>query len=252
MIRFDIFTLFPEMFAGPLGASIVARAVQAGYVTWQAHNIREYATDKHRVTDDIPYGGGGGMVMKAEPIVRAVEQVVQDRGQPGVEVILMTPQGELLTQDLVRELSRRRRLALICGRYEGVDERVRQLVVDREISIGDYVLSGGELPAMVVIEAVTRVIPGVLGDPGAPFEDSHSDGLLEYPQYTRPCEFRGLKVPRVLLSGNHAEIVRWRRCQSLLRTLQRRPDLLKRARLSDADRQCLATLASELGTEADE
>ena len=246
-IRFDVFTIFPEMFLGPLDHSIVARAVGRGFVSWYVHDVRDYATDKHHTTDDIPYGGGGGMVMKAEPLVRAVEAIVPDREGPDVEVVLLTPQGEVFTQKMARQLSHKQRIALLCGRYEGVDERVRGLVVTREVSIGDYVLSGGELAAMVLIEAVTRLVPGVLGDPGATLEDSHSEGLLEYPQYTRPAEYRGLCVPGVLLSGNHAKIACWRRQQSLRKTLLRRPDLLDRARLSDLDRECLAGLRAELG-----
>jgi tRNA (guanine37-N1)-methyltransferase len=246
VIRFDAFTIFPGMFAGPLDQSIVARAQRSGLVSWQAHNIRDYATDKHHLTDDIPYGGGGGMVMKPEPLVGAVRAVMPDAGQPGVEVILLTPAGEVLTQSLARELSHARHIGLICGRYEGVDDRVRELVVTRELSIGDYVLSGGELAAMVVIEAVTRLVPGVLGDPGATFEDSHAEVLLEHPQYTRPPEFGGLKVPEALLSGNHAQIVLWRRRESLRRTLLRRPDLLLRARLSDLDRKYLREVRAEI------
>lgn len=246
MIRFDVFTLFPGMFAGPLGESIVARAVTAELVSWQAHNIRDYATDKHHITDDLPYGGGGGMVMKPEPLVRAVETVVEDRDEPDVEVVLLTPQGQVLSQDLARELSRKRRLALICGRYEGVDDRVREVLRVCEVSIGDYVLSGGELAAMVLIEVISRLVPGVLGDPSATFEDSHAEGLLEYPHYTRPAEFRGLSVPDVLLSGNHAQVYRWRRQQSLERTLARRPDMLERARLDDDDREYLIDLRRNL------
>ncbi len=237
------------MFDGPLGESIVARAASAGLVSWQAHNIREYATDKHHITDDLPYGGGGGMVMKAEPLVRAVEAVVTDRSEPDVEVILLTPQGEVLSHDHARRLSRKRRLALICGRYEGVDERVREHLEAREISIGDYVLSGGELAAMVLIEVVSRLVPGVLGDPDATYEDSHSESLLEYPHYTRPAEFEGRLVPEVLLSGNHAHVYRWRRQQSLRRTLLRRPELLDRAPLDDTDRKYIAELRRSLDEE---
>lgn len=249
MIHFDVFTIFPGMFVGPLDQSIVGRAVRAGLMSWQVHNIRDYATDKHHLTDDIPYGGGGGMVMKVEPVVRAVEAVMPDRHEADAEVVLLTPQGELLTQPLARQLSRKRHIGLICGRYEGVDERVRSLVVTQEISIGDYVLSGGELAAMVLIDIITRLIPGALGDPGATFEESHAEGLLEYPQYTRPAEFAGLAVPEVLLSGNHAQIVRWRRQQSLRRTLRRRPELLDRARLSDLDREDLRQMRSEMDWE---
>ena len=186
------------------------------------------------------------MVMKAEPVVRAVEAVMPDRGEADTEVVLLTPQGELLSQRLARQLSHKRHIGLICGRYEGMDERVRELAVTRELSIGDYVLSGGELAAMVVIEVITRLIPGALGDPGATFEESHADGLLEYPQYTRPAEVAGVAVPDVLLSGHHAQIVRWRRLQSLRRTLERRPDLLDRARLSDLDREDLRRMRAEM------
>ena len=249
MLRFDVFTIFPEMFQGPLDHSIVARAVGRGHLSWEVHDIRAYANDKHRTTDDVPYGGGGGMVMKAEPVVRAVQTVVPDLGQPDVEVVLLTPQGDLLTQKLARHLARKRRIAIICGRYEGVDERVRALVVTRELSIGDYVLSGGELAAMVLIEVVARLLPGVLGDPTATLEDSHAEGLLEHPHYTRPAEFADLRVPDVLLSGNHAEIARWRRQQSLRRTLLRRPDLLDRARLGDTDRGYIGKLRQELERE---
>ena len=246
MIRFDVFTIFPAMFGGPFDQSIVARAVRSGLVAWQAHNIRDYATDKHHLTDDIPYGGGGGMVMKPEPVVSAVRSVMPDLGEPGVELILLTPAGEVLTQRLARRLSRKRHIGLICGRYEGVDERVRETLPVRELSIGDFVLSGGELAAMVVIEVVTRLVPGALGDPGATFEDSHAEALLEYPQYTRPAEFEGRRVPEALLTGNHAQIVLWRRRESLRRTLLRRPDLLDRAGLSDLDREYLGQLRAEM------
>jgi tRNA (guanine37-N1)-methyltransferase len=239
-MHFDIFTLFPAMFDGVLSESIIKRAVEAGLVSIALHNIRDYAPGKHRVTDDTPYGGGGGMIMKPEPIFQAVEAVLGP--QPSVPVILLSPQGRLLTQPIARELSKHPRMALICGRYEGVDERVRQYLATDELSIGDYVLSGGEIAAMVVVDAVTRLLPGVLGEPGATFEDSHAMGLLEYPQYTRPPEFRGYTVPEVLLSGNHAEIVRWRREESLRRTWQRRPDLLDEAPLSDTDRVYLRRL----------
>ncbi len=253
-LEFDILTLFPNMFQGPLQESILKRAMEAGIVAVRVHNIRDYAPGKHRQTDDTPYGGGGGMVMKPEPIWNAAEAVLGEdiarRGQD-VAVVLMSPQGRLFSHAVARELARYRRIVLICGRYEGVDERIRELLATDEISIGDYVLSGGELPAMVVVEAVTRLLPGVLGDPGATFEDSHAEGLLEYPQYTRPAEFRGLKVPEELLSGNHAEVVRWRREQSLRRTLERRPDLLKKANLTAADREFLRRLGWGEGEDAD-
>lgn len=251
-LQFDILTLFPDMFQGPFQESIVKRAVDAGIVAIGIHNIRDYAPGRHRQTDDAPYGGGGGMVMKPEPIYNAVTQVLgadMDARGRDVAVVLLTPQGRVLTHQVARELAHNRRVVLICGRYEGVDERLRALLVTDEISIGDYVLSGGELPAMVVVEAVTRLLPGVLGDPGASFEDSHAEGLLEYPQYTRPSEFHGLGVPEVLVSGNHAEVVKWRRRQSLRRTLERRPDLLERARLTAEERDYLKSLGWDPGGE---
>jgi tRNA (guanine37-N1)-methyltransferase len=243
-VHFDILTLFPSMFEGPFEESIIKRAREAGLVTIGIHNIRDYATGRHRVTDDTPYGGGGGMIMKPDPIFAAVEGVLGD-GAGHAPVILLTPQGRLFNQSIARELSRHTRLVLICGRYEGVDERVHRHLATDEISIGDYVLSGGEVPAMVIVDAVTRLIPGVLGDPGATFEDSHAEGLLEYPQYTRPPTFRGQAVPEALLSGHHAEIARWRRQEALRRTWERRPDLLEAARLSTEDRAFLRELASE-------
>jgi tRNA (guanine37-N1)-methyltransferase len=246
-IHFDVLTLFPEMFEGAFSVGMVRKARQAGQISIATHNIRDFATDRHRTTDDTPYGGGGGMVMKPEPIFRAVESVLAAPDLPadGVPIILLSPQGRLFSYDVARELARRRRLLLICGRYEGVDERVRQFLATDEISLGDFVLSGGEIAAMAIVEATVRLIPGVLGDPGATFEDSHAEGLLEYPHYTRPPAFRGHEVPAELLTGNHAEIVRWRRQQSLLRTLERRPDLLERARLTDEDRRYLAGLRQE-------
>jgi tRNA (guanine37-N1)-methyltransferase len=243
-IHFDILTLFPGLFAGVFEESIIKRAREAGLLTIALHNIRDYATGRHRVTDDTPYGGGGGMVMKPEPIFAAVEALLGEE-LGSVPVVLLTPQGRLFTQQVARELAHDRRLVLLCGRYEGVDERVCQYRVTDEISIGDYVLSGGEVPAMVIVEAVTRLIPGVLGDPGASFEDSHAEGLLEYPHYTRPPLFRGHAIPEVLLSGHHAEIVRWRRRQALRRTWERRPDLLRHARLSPEDLTYLRQLEEE-------
>jgi tRNA (guanine37-N1)-methyltransferase len=250
-MRFDVLTLFPSMFEGPLQESILKRAVETGRLTVALHNIRDYATDKHHITDDVPYGGGGGMVMKPEPLFAAVEAVLNlpaptHENQEGKSpVILLTPQGRLFNQTVARELAAQDRLVLICGRYEGVDERVRQFLATDEISVGDYVLTGGELPAMLLIDAVTRLLPGVLGDPGATLDDSHSDGLLEYPHYTRPADFRGHTVPEVLLSGHHAQVERWRREQSLRRTWERRPDLLDRARLSETDHAFLARLSEE-------
>jgi tRNA (guanine37-N1)-methyltransferase len=252
VVRFDIFTLFPEMFSSPFDASIIRRACEAGQVTLAVHNIRDYATDKHHMTDDTPYGGGGGMVMKPEPIWNAVEGVLE--ADPASRsntppIILLTPQGRLFTQAVARELATHERLLLICGRYEGVDERVRQYLSTDEISIGDYVLTGGEVPAMVVVDAVVRLIPGVLGDPGATDDDSHASGLLEYPHYTRPAVYRGFSVPDILLSGHHAEVERWRHREALRRTCERRPDLLASAQLSQADRDFLAQLQVEEGKE---
>lgn len=243
-MHFDILTLFPGLFAGAFQESIIKRAREAGLVTIDLHNIRDHATGRHKVTDDTPYGGGGGMIMKPEPVFAAVEAVLgEDTGT--VPVILLTPKGRPFSQETARELSRLPRLLLICGRYEGVDERVHQHLVSDEISIGDYVLSGGEIPAMVVVDAITRLIPGVLGDPSATFEDSHAEGLLEYPHYTRPPVFRDHAVPDVLLSGHHAEITRWRREQALRRTWERRPDLLRLARLTEEDRAFLRQLEVE-------
>jgi tRNA (guanine37-N1)-methyltransferase len=239
-MHFDIFTLFPEAFTPYLETSILQRARQRGLLQVALHNIRDWTSDKHHVTDDEPYGGGGGMVMKPEPIFTAVEGVL---GAPPVcPVILLTPQGRPFSQRIAFELAEQPRLALLCGRYEGVDERVRQHLVSDEISIGDYVLTGGELPALVLIDAVTRLIPGVLGDPDGALDDSHASGLLEYPHYTRPPEYRGWRVPEVLVSGDHARLARWRRQQALLRTHQRRPDLLQKADLSASDLEFLKGL----------
>jgi tRNA (guanine37-N1)-methyltransferase len=243
-MRFEILTLLPNLFAGVFSESIVKRAQEAGLVSITVHNIRDYAAGRHQVTDDTPYGGGGGMVLKPEPIFASVEAILGHERE-STPIILLTPQGRLLTQDVVRELARQPRLLLICGRYEGVDARVHQHLATDEVSIGDYVLSGGEVPAMVIVEAVTRLIPGVLGDPSGPFEDSHAEGLLEYPHYTRPPVFRGHQVPDVLLSGHHAEIVRWRRQQALRRTWERRPDLLRQANLTEEDRAFLHQLEDE-------
>lgn len=242
-MHIDVLTLFPEMFVGPLTESILKRAQEAGLLTVHLHDIRDHTTDRHHVTDDTPYGGGGGMIMKVEPVVAAVEHVLTDA--PATPVILMSPQGQLFTQTVAARLATLPRMVLLCGRYEGLDERVRDLVVAEEISVGDYVLTGGELPAMLVIDAVARLLPGVLGDPGAAEDDSHATGLLEYPHYTRPPEFRGLTVPDVLQSGDHARITRWRREQALRRTWQRRPDLLLTTDLDEADRVFLAQLARE-------
>lgn len=241
-MRFDVLTLFPAMLDGPLTESILKRAQAKGLITINRHNIRDYATDKHQITDDTPAGGGGGMVMKVEPIVRAVESLELP---PSTPVILTSPQGRVFNQRVAQELASYNRLVIICGRYEGFDERVRDLVVTDEISIGDYVLTGGELAAMVIIDAISRLIPGVLGARWGAEEDSHATGLLEYPQYTRPAEFRGLAIPDVLTSGNHQAVEQWRRQESLRRTWERRPDMLDHAELSDADRTFLKQLQTD-------
>jgi tRNA (guanine37-N1)-methyltransferase len=242
-MRFDIFTLFPALFDSVFGESILKRAAQAGLVSIHVHDIRAYAPGKHQVTDDTPYGGGGGMVMKVEPILLALEDLLgaelvasQKAGGPiQVPIVLLTPAGRLFSQEMARQFENTGRVVLICGRYEGVDERLVELAVTHEVSIGDFVLSGGEIPAMAIVEAVTRLVPGVLGDMRAMIEDSHASGLLEYPHYTRPAEYRGLSVPETLLSGDHARVARWRREQALRRTRERRPDLLSSAELSRLD-----------------
>lgn len=237
MIRFDILTVFPEMFASPCGCSLLKKAQDKGLIDIRLHDIRDYAEDKHRMTDDAPYGGGGGMVMKPEPIDRALRSIQMAGETP---IILLTPQGECFCQKMAEELAVHSQLVLVCGHYEGVDERVRTELVNREISIGDYVLTGGELSAMVVVDAVSRLVPGVLGNSDSAGADSFSMGLLEYPHYTRPAEYRGWKVPDVLLSGNHRQIELWRRRESLLRTRKRRPDLLREVVLTDEEKRWLA------------
>ncbi len=256
-MRFDILTLFPGLFGGVFEESIVKRAIEAELITIAIHNIRDFATDKHHVTDDVPYGGGGGMIMKVEPIFRAVEHVLavdggpgddaegslSDHRSPGTRIVLLSAAGRVFDQQCAREMAQGDRLVLICGRYEGVDERVAEHLATDEISLGDFVLSGGEIPAMAIVEAVTRLLPGALGDPLAVVQDSYSYGLLEHPHYTRPGEFRGWSVPQVLLSGHHGEVARWRRQQSLLRTWQRRPELLAAAQLTIEERAFLEGLA---------
>jgi tRNA (guanine37-N1)-methyltransferase len=247
-MHIDVLTLFPGIFPAYLEESILRRARENGLLSIRIHNIRDWSEDKHRVTDEPPYGGGGGMVLKPEPIFFGVETIQQTSLLPGTEkpkVIYLSPQGRLLTQSVVREFARESWLVLLCGRYEGVDERVCSYLVDDEISIGDYVLTGGELPALIFIDAVARLIPGVLGAPQAAEQDSHSTGLLEGPHYTRPEVFRGWRVPDVLRSGHAAEINRWRRQQALRRTWQRRPDLLLTAELDESDRRFLMILAEE-------
>jgi tRNA (guanine37-N1)-methyltransferase len=237
-MRIDILTLFPGMFAGPFDESIMGRARQAGIVQIHAHDIRTYAEGRHKLTDDYSFGGGPGMVMKPQPIFDCLAAVRELDPEPG-RVILLTPQGRVLTQVVVRELAALPRLILVCGHYEGVDERVRDALVEDEISIGDYVVSGGEIAAIVLADAVAREVPGVVGSDASLVEESHAAGLLEYPQYTRPADFRGMQVPAILLSGHHGEVAKWRRRQSLLRTALRRPDLLARASMTAAERAWL-------------
>ena len=265
-MRFDIFTLFPGIFESPLKESMLKRAIESGLLDVQLHNIRDYAEGRHQVTDDYPYGGGGGMVMKPEPVFVAVEAIFKDEGgglrdeaassvdsvqsaiqnpQSKIPIVLLTPQGRLFNQQIAMGLAQYDRVVLICGRYEGFDERIREYLATDEVSIGDYVLTGGELAALVVVDAIIRLKPGVLGDPTGAIDDSHASGLLEYPHYTRPPEFRGWRVPEILLSGDHAKVDRWRREQALLRTWRRRPDLLARAELSELDRAFLRQLAQE-------
>jgi tRNA (guanine37-N1)-methyltransferase len=242
-MRFDILTLFPDLFAAFLKAGVLGRAVEKGVVEVSITNIRDFARGRHKVADDRPYGGGNGMVMKPGPIYRALQSL--DKPKEGCRVILLTPQGVPFRQATARELARLNHLVLICGRYEGVDERIRSRYVDAELSIGDFILSGGELGAMVVVDAVSRVIPGVLGGERSSLEDSFEEGLLEYPQYTRPRVFEGEEVPAVLMSGDHERIRLWRRAEALKRTLERRPDLLDQEDLKIEDRAILAQLRCE-------
>ena len=245
-MHIDVLTLFPQMFEVPFSFGIFKRAVDQGLVSLNLHNIRDYTHDKHHTADDYPYGGGSGMVLKPEPIFEAVESIKTGIGDEAdkLPVILLTPQGRLFSQQIARQLSAYSRLVLICGHYEGVDERVREHLATDEISIGDYVLTGGEVPAMVVIDAVVRLLPGVLGSEASPLDDSHTNGLLEYPQYTRPPDYRGWSVPEVLLSGNHAQIAKWRREQIIRRTLERRPELLGKANLGLEDKQLVERLTA--------
>ncbi len=245
-MHIHVLTLFPGMFESVLGSGIFRRAREASIVDVVTHDIRAHAHDKHHIVDDYTYGGGAGMVLKPEPVFEAVETVKASIGAGAtaspVPVILLSPQGRLFTQTIAEQLARYENLILICGHYEGMDERISEHLASDEISIGDYILSGGELPAMVVVDAIIRLIPGVLGSYASTREESHTGGLLEYPQYTRPPVYRGWAVPEVLLSGNHAEIARWRRKQSIIRTLKRRPDLLTKASLSPAEAAFVETL----------
>lgn len=256
-MQFEVFTLLPEVFPSYLETSIIKRARERGLIDVNVHNIRDYTHDKHHTTDDTPYGGGGGMVMKPEPVFEAVETVLGLTGLTtestgnlkessvdsvssvvndlNIPIILLTPQGRVFNQTIAQELSQHPRIALICGRYEGIDERIREHLVTDEISIGDFVLTGGELPALILIDAIARLLPDVLGDPTGAEDDSHAMGLLEYPHYTRPPEFRGWKAPDVLLSGDHGKIEKWRREQALERTFRKRPDMLEKVELSKED-----------------
>jgi tRNA (guanine37-N1)-methyltransferase len=242
-VQIDILTLFPQMFQSPFSVSIFQRAIERGLVQVNIHNIRDYTHDKHHTADDYAYGGGAGMILKPEPIFEAVESIRSgiplEEGGTELPVILLTPQGRLFCQKIAQELARYSHLMFICGRYEGVDERVHQYLITDEISIGDYVLGGGELAAMIVVDAVVRLLPGVLGSGTSAMDDSHTAGLLEYPQYTRPDVYRSWAVPEVLLSGNHAQIAKWRREQAILRTLKRRPELLDKANLALEERELI-------------
>ncbi len=243
-MRFDVFSLFPEVFQPYLDISILKRAIQNNLIQVHTHNIRDWATDKHHTTDDTPYGGGGGMVMKPEPIFAAVEDVLG--APPTCPVILLCPQGKLFDQQMARELAAYDRLALICGRYEAFDERIREHLATHVVSIGDFVLTGGELPALILMDAVSRLVPGVLGDEEATQDDSFSrDGLLEYPQWTKPAEFRGWVVPEVMQNGNLGEQLKWKRQQSLIRTLENRPDLLRNAPLTQEDQEFLVSYINQ-------
>ncbi len=236
-MRIDILCLFPETFASPLNQSMIKRAREEELMDIVIHNIRDYTHDKHHTVDDYPYGGGPGMVLKPEPVFEAVETIKQQLGVDEAPIILLTPQGRLLTQSVAQELALNPHLMLICGHYEGLDDRVCEHLATDEISIGDYVLSGGELAALVVVDAIARFVPGVLGCQDSASSDSHSNGLLEYPQYTRPQVYRGWSVPPILLSGNHSEIAQWRRHQAILRTAKRRPDLLEKGNIRDEERK---------------
>lgn len=247
-MTFDLVTIFPRFFAGPLEDGIVHRAIDRGLVEVRIRDLRAFTSDRHRSVDDVAYGGGPGMVFKPDPLVRAVDVIEAERGRPDV-VMLMSPQGRRFDQAAARRLAGLRHVVVLCGRYEGVDERICDLVAIEEWSIGDYVLSGGEPAAFVVVDAVTRLIPGAVGDEQSVEADSFNRGLLDYPHYTRPAEYRGLRVPDVLMSGHHEEIRRWRKRQALQRTLERRPDLLQTAELDDEEREMLRALMDEKGAD---
>jgi tRNA (guanine37-N1)-methyltransferase len=247
-MKFDIVTIFPRMVEAGLAEGVISRGVERGLLDIKVHDLREYTIDRHRSVDDVPYGGGPGMVMKPEPLARAVEDIRARRGNPET-VVLLSPQGRRFTQAEAVRMSRLRHVALLCGRYEGMDERVRTLVATEELSIGDYVVSGGELPALVIVDAISRLVPGVVGDTRSVEEDSFSRGLLDYPHYTRPSEFSGEKVPDVLLSGHHEQVRRWRKRTAIQRTLERRPELLDMAALDDEERALLDEIRKEQETE---
>src|ERR1044072_7892778 len=244
-MRFDIITIFPEIFRGVFEFGIIRRAVEADLIEIKVHDLRDYTHDRHHQADDRPFGGGAGMVMKPEPLFRAVEAITH--GATDFSAVLLSPQGKLFDQRMAEDFAAKQRVVLICGRYEGVDERVAEHLVDEEVSIGDYVLSGGEIPAMVVVDAVTRLIPGALGSDQSAARESFSAGLLDYPHYTRPAEYRGMKVPDVLVSGNHAQIERWGRGRAIKKTLRRRPDLIEGRALSDEERRDIEEVLKEIG-----
>lgn len=243
-MKFDLITIFPRMMDGPLAEGIIGRAIERGLIDVRVRDLRDFTDDRHRVVDDMAYGGGPGMVLKPEPLFRAVETIRAERGEPDA-VVLLSPQGRLFSDAEARRLSRLSHVVLIAGRYEGVDERVRERLATEEISIGDYVLSGGELPALVVLDAVARVVPGVVGDEQSTEDESFRRGLLDFPHYTRPADYHGARVPEVLLSGHHAAIRRWRKRQAIERTLTRRPDLLAHAALDEEEREILRELTAE-------
>jgi tRNA (guanine37-N1)-methyltransferase len=243
-VKFDVVTIFPSIIEAALGEGVVSRGIERGLLDVAVHDLRRWTTDRHRTVDDVPYGGGPGMVMKAEPLVRAVNDVRARRGTPD-SVVLLSPQGRTFTQAEAERLAGLGHIVLLCGRYEGMDERVRDLVATEEISIGDYVLSGGELAALVVVDAVSRLVPGVVGDEQSVVQESFARGLLDYPHYTRPAEIAGHRVPDVLLSGHHAEVRRWRRKAALVRTLERRPDLIEAATLDDEEQELLEEIRRE-------
>ena len=246
-MKFDIVTIFPRMVEAGIAEGVVSRGIQRGLVDVAVHDLRDYTTDRHRSVDDMPYGGGPGMVMKPEPLAKAVDDIRKRRGAPGA-VVLLSPQGPRFDQAAAQRFWKLRHVVLLCGRYEGMDERVRELVATEELSVGDFVVSGGELPALLVVDAVSRLVPGVVGDAESVAQDSFSRGLLDYPHYTRPAEFGGLQVPDVLLSGHHEDVRRWRAREALTRTLERRPDLLETATLDDEERTLLAEIRKRGGT----